>query len=411
MANKPTTRDGVSISNLWKERDRRHGAHWRYRVRDTLAGRYRSAVFKDHPEHDKDRREPGCAEGDQWAAKQGARFTLALDTANPASLAAVSSAYLLELRDRQPPVHATTIRNVELAVEGLKAAKVDDMSHPGFRAKVGHWLAHLKSSRAKGSDGKTAQSTRARYLTHIRALVNYARRRDLLAKDPLREMQIETPDANREVFTLADLRQLAALNKPTDAAWLWTMLMVYTGMRREEAMAAQWGDIDWDARVLRIPMGKGRGGKRRTIYLMDEAYDMLATIGGPEVKQPRVGRIVPCTTKSGVTWAQFRNLLSDEADIEPDRGVDRKTKMPRRLSPHSCRHTFATLMLASGADGTDLRLTLGHSSDDLTEYYSQQRDLFRRQVQEEGWERGQFYLLRPAPAGPSVAMGTDKRKR
>ena len=40
----------------------------------------------------------------------------------------------------------------------------------------------------------------------------------------------------------------------------------------------------------------------------------------------------------------------------------------------------------------DLRRTLGHSADDLTEYYTQQVNLFRRQVQLEGWHKGQFQL-------------------
>ena len=136
----------------------------------------------------------------------------------------------------------------------------------------------------------------------MRALVNYARTRGWLVGDPLHRFKVAegAPDTNREVFTLEELRRFAAIADTTDMRWLWVMLMLHTGMRREESLAVQWQDIDWQARVLRVQKGKGE--KRRSIYLMDEAYNLLSRLGGPDAKVTRLGPIIPCDTKSGITW-------------------------------------------------------------------------------------------------------------
>ncbi len=84
--------------------------------------------------------------------------------------------------------------------------------------------------------------------------------------------------------------------------------------------------------------------------------------------------------------------------------MDEITGLPRRLSPHSARHSHAALMLASGADGMDLQMQLGHSDQDMTKHYSSQRDTYRRQVEQEGWKRGQFRLMPSA----SVVESSDQ---
>ena len=134
----------------------RRGAHWRYRVWDPHAswqdsrgvsriGRYRRAVFYDHAENDKDRREPGCAEGDKWSKQERAKFQLGQLTASQANLSAVSAAYIQELRESR--AHVTTLRNVELARGGAgDPAKATDLSAKDFaHAHVASWLGSLEN--------------------------------------------------------------------------------------------------------------------------------------------------------------------------------------------------------------------------------------------------------------------------
>jgi len=59
-------------------------------------------------------------------------------------------------------------------------------------------------------------------------------------------------------------------------------------------------------------------------------------------------------------------------------------------TPHSCRHTYAGLMTATGVPGALLGAYLGHSSADTTAIYTK---LAGRYAQAVGaWQRGAFQL-------------------
>lgn len=62
-------------------------------------------------------------------------------------------------------------------------------------------------------------------------------------------------------------------------------------------------------------------------------------------------------------------------------------------TPHSCRHTYAGLMTATGVPSILLATYLGHAATATTAGYSSMAAQYVTQV--EGWARGQF-RLRPA---------------
>ena len=111
-----------------------------------------------------------------------------------------------------------------------------------------------------------------------------------------------------------------------------------------------------DARWLDI---RGKGGKERIVPLSDAAraaaQAMLA------VAKPNrwlfAGRGTRAMTRQG-----FALVLKQVALAA---GLD-----PGRVSPHVLRHSFATHMLAHGADLRSLQVLLGHSDVSTTEIYT-----------------------------------------
>lgn len=380
-------RDGISKLDVWAAKKRQEGKRWLYRVWDARLRTYIRKAFATE------------TEGDSWAEDERSRIRNE-ESAGPARAALldrVAEAYLEELNLREPAPHPTTLRNIELVVEGLRKSGAVNLKGDGFRARVAHYLRNMPVTKSKAASGKLAASTKNRNLIHVRSLVNYAIDRGWLRTNPIADLDpFKDADAPREVFTLAELRRVAALNRRTDPLWLWVMLLLYTGLRRAESFALRWEDFDWEGRLVRVR--KGKGNKARVVPMQDELHDLLAPLGGPEAKTPRVGQFNAALAKTDKgAWAAFRRLLG-LAKVDPERGTDPTTDMPLRLSPHSARHTYAALQLATGTDAMLLRMSMGHSEDEMTEHYARQVASFKRQVEQEGWKRGQFRLMVPSAA-------------
>ena len=123
------------------------------------------------------------------------------------------------------------------------------------------------------------------------------------------------------------------------------------------------------------------GGRKCTIVeASDDAFEGLDIVLGA-AENDIAERFAPAIVKAGAVFvdkdgkaftveryrALFYNVLEACGIDNPTRERDGKTFYT--YTPHSCRHTFATLMKrVKGADKDKLEL-IGHTSDDMLRYY------------------------------------------
>lgn len=107
--------------------------------------------------------------------------------------------------------------------------------------------------------------------------------------------------------------------------------MFGTGARIGEAINVQWGDIDLSAATARIVMTK-IGGVERIAHLPPQLVAALANI--PSNRDP-AAQVFPYSMSSAVTL--------------PWKAVIKRAGI-RAITPHGCRHGFATTMLQAGID-------------------------------------------------------------
>jgi integrase len=386
--------------------DRLPSGSWRYRVRDPNARRYDSSTFQRAAEDEK-RDEPGTANGDRWAEAQLARYRLGLDSAEPAAIGTVVSAYLKQLGADRPahrPLHPLHVKDVTRTLEGLAAFRpsLDLNKTTAARSAIREWLRQLqaveftKKGRRIRKKLTLSPRTKTRYLIHVKALVKWAIGEGMIGRDPV--ANLSTPAADRTippVFTLTQARAIVRMDTPADDVWLWAVLMLLAGLRRAEALALNWQDILWDQQLLKVT--KGKGAAARLVPLQPDLREILAPLGGPDAKRPRIGRIVASAAFTGdrkLEWYRFRRLLR-LAGVKADQGKDAITGRMARLHPHSCRHTFGGMMLASGWDSMLLRHAMGHQSADMTGDYSKSATTYRAEIGKEGWTPGRLCLLAP----------------
>jgi integrase/recombinase XerD len=108
-------------------------------------------------------------------------------------------------------------------------------------------------------------------------------------------------------------------------------------------------------------MVKGKGGKERMVPLSNAAKDAAATLAA--LSDQRVHWLFPGRDPGQPLTRQAFFLLLKQVALES--GID-----PARVSPHVLRHSFASHLLAHGADLRSLQMLLGHADIATTQIYT-----------------------------------------
>lgn len=159
-----------------------------------------------------------------------------------------------------------------------------------------------------------------------------------------------------KVFAVKPLAGLSPLQRARDRAIL--QCLWSCGVRRAELVGLDLNDVDLDGRQLRVI--KGKGNKDRYVPMTPEAAAAMRAYLDlrPKVSTPAffVGRGDRRLSAAGVykivrTYMQLAGITE-------------------YASPHTWRHTVATLMRERGADLLFLKEFLGHESTATTEIYT-----------------------------------------
>ena len=141
--------------------------------------------------------------------------------------------------------------------------------------------------------------------------------------------------------------------------WALVVLIFGCGLRISEALSLRNRDVRGGVDVLRI---MGKGSKERLVPVLPavntaiEKYMHLRPFGnGADDELFRSVRGLPMSPRMAQkVIEQLRHYL----------------QLPDYVTPHALRHTFATALLAGGADLRSLQELLGHSSLSTTQLYT-----------------------------------------
>lgn len=260
-------------------------------------------------------------------------------------------------RDRRRSVH--TIRAYAATADRLLSfLRVHQGGAPDLsRLEASDVRAYLASRRG---DGLTNTST-ARELSAVRAFLKFAGGEDAVPrlKGPRVKRTLPRPISPDDAVSLAqDVADQA--REPWIAARDWAILLLLygAGLRIGEALGLM-GDV--------LPLGEtlsvtGKRQKTRIVPLLAdvrsaiEAYvdicPYAAAKGEALFRGSRGGPLEPGTVRRAVRAARVRLNLGE------------------RTTPHALRHSFASHLLARGADLRSLQELLGHASLSSTQVYT-----------------------------------------
>lgn len=136
-------------------------------------------------------------------------------------------------------------------------------------------------------------------------------------------------------------------------------LLALNGLRVSEALALTVADLDTE-RGHRVARVHGKGGKVRTAPLAPRtAAAVEAALGGRDT-----GPVIATPQGAPLNRHQAARIVARLA---------RRAGLDKRISPHSLRHSFATLALEAGAPIHVVQDACGHASPETTRRYDRAR--------------------------------------
>lgn len=241
-------------------------------------------------------------------------------------------------------------------------------------------MGYLRHLRDEGLQSRSI----ARHLSTLRAFGRYLVEREGLGDNPA--SALELPNATQrlpEVLSTDEVEALLNAPDPSEPRGLRDVAMLETlyatGLRVSELVGLRLGDLDFDRGLVRC---RGKGRKERLVPIGEAARERLLEYiehGRPPLLRAageRSRRSAPSAplfvTHRGGTMSRqgFWKLLKRHAEAA---GIDKP------ISPHKLRHSFATHLLAGGADLRSVQQMLGHVDIGTTQIYTH---VHRRRLRE-----------------------------
>lgn len=217
------------------------------------------------------------------------------------------------------------------------------------------------------------KTTVARKIASLRTFYKYLYRERKIDSNPAMNLnnpkrpkslpKFLTPDEVEQILNNTKIETPAGYRNRTILELLWA-----TGMRISELSGLNFGDLNLEHNEIRV---FGKGSKERIILITDRAKNYLQ--GYIDYARPLIAQEYnhdPITDSSPVfinktgyrlQTRMIRNVIND---------IVEKIELPKKVTPHMFRHSFATHLIENGADLRVVQELLGHASISNTQIYT-----------------------------------------
>ena len=236
-------------------------------------------------------------------------------------------------------------RDLNILAKCIKK-RTEDITTADLRNHLGTF-SHLK------------MSSLGRKLTVFKSFFGWLTSEDYLMRDPSKKLK--TPKKEKRLPKALSIEELEILRESctTNRQRAFLEILYATGCRLSEIQQLNRNDIDYHAKSCKVI---GKGDKEREVYFSYKAmYHLQKYLDSrtDENDALMVSERKPHGRLSKRSIQREITLLAQQAGLE------------KRVSPHTLRHTFATLTLNNGADITAVQALLGHSNPATTQIYAQ----------------------------------------
>ncbi len=217
------------------------------------------------------------------------------------------------------------------------------------------------------------KTTIARKIASLRTFYKYLYRERKVDSNPAMNLtnpkrpkslpKFLTPDEVEQILNNTKIETPAGYRNRTILELLWA-----TGMRISELSGLNFGDLNLEHNEIRV---FGKGSKERIILVTDRAKNFLERYiesardlipkGFPVPDKSEDSPVFINNTGYRLQTRTVRNVINE---------IVEKINLPKHVTPHMFRHSFATHLIENGADLRVVQELLGHASISNTQIYT-----------------------------------------
>ena len=195
------------------------------------------------------------------------------------------------------------------------------------------------------------------YVGYFSTALNAAVRADIIPENPFMSLtpteRIKVPESKREFLTVDEIKTLIVTECPREDVKRAYLFACYCGLRLSDIYALRWHDLSKDGEQWRASVVMKKTTTPIFLPLSSQAMKWLPERGdAPDDGKVFDGLIAePNINKVLAKWVKAAGIT-------------------KKITYHTSRHSFATMMLTLGADLYTTSKLLGHSNVKTTQIYA-----------------------------------------
>lgn len=218
---------------------------------------------------------------------------------------------------------------------------------------------------------RLAGSTQSYHIIALRSFLKWLVKEDW---DVIAPEKIDLPKAKSRSLTFLNREQVERLlNQPSISSEIGLRdkaileVLFSTGLRVSELVSLDRDRIDLESREFGVV---GKGGRARIVFLSKRAVKWLKRYLDTRDDHWNPLFIRYSRSKAGPQSDGEKMRLSVRSVQRIVKKYCKKANLPKKITPHGLRHTFATDLLHSGAGLREVQEMLGHKNVSTTQIYT-----------------------------------------
>lgn len=252
--------------------------------------------------------------------------------------------------------------------------KINQLKIPYCQSVVNRWF-----------DSNSKQCTN--FKNQVSRVLDYAISLEIIEKNPMKYISMPTKkdefEEEKELnfYSKEELNSFLSYTKKLSSpqAFVFFNLLAFTGMRKGEALALNWDDINFKDSTISINKTVTRGVKGRLIVVPPKTKKSARTIS---IDPQTMGILKDWRSKQKIDYMKLgyntlqpkqlvfpntnNDLMQDSRIRKWTLGVYKNHPELKRITIHGLRHTHCSLLFEAGASLSEVQDRLGHTDVRVT---------------------------------------------